>query len=86
MSDVQNERQAVMRAAALLQQLLQVVGSQQRSLTELSGQIARVTGSTSTSADKRMAQQLAAANAMAQGVTQRIRQASDAAGDIARRL
>ncbi|AWH96360.1 hypothetical protein [Dietzia psychralcaliphila] len=86
MSDVQNERQAVLRAAALLKQLMQVVSSQQRSLNELSGQIARVTGSTSTSADQRMTQQLAAANSMAQGIAQRIRQASDAAGDIARRL
>lgn len=86
MSDVQHERQAVIRAAALLAQVQQVVASQRRSLRDLSAQITKVTGSTATSADQRMTQRLATADTMAQGVSQRIRQASEAANNIARRL
>lgn len=86
MSDVEQERQAVLRAAALLAQVQQVVASQQRSLRDLSMQISRVTGATATSADQRMTQKLGVADTMAQAVSQRIRQASETANTIARRL
>lgn len=86
MSVVEEERRAVLQAAATLQQLVQVINSQGRSLTELASSIQRVTGSTSTSADRTMQQSLSVAATMVSAVGQRVRQASDQATDIARRL
>lgn len=86
MSEVQAERQAVMQAVSTLQQLERLIRSHQGEVRNLSTEVGRVAGSTSTKADDRMLNALQVSSVSLDALQQRITAAMRQAEDIARRL
>ncbi|AUH67551.1 hypothetical protein ACN95_00125 [Gordonia sihwensis] len=75
-----------MQAVSTLQQLERLIRSQHGEVRNLSSEVRRVAGSTSTKADDRMVNALQASSVSLDALQQRIAAAMRQAEDIARRL